>query len=236
MSLEVQGLIVRYGRLVAVRGVSLTIASGETHVILGRNGAGKSSVLGAIAGLARPAEGRVRWHGEDITAWPAHRRVAAGIALVPEGRGVFVTLTVAENLRLGGFGLPAATRRERVDEALALFPFLRGRLAAPAGTLSGGQQQMLGVARALIGQPRLLVLDEPSLGLAPVVVDEFYGQLARLRERGVTILLVEQHVERALRLADVAHVLNLGELVVSGPPDDVSRDPRLEIAYLGVKP
>jgi ABC-type branched-subunit amino acid transport system ATPase component len=234
--LRVEQLGVRYGRVAAVQDVSLALEPGRVLAILGRNGAGKSSLLNAIAGLVRPSQGRIFWRERDISRESAARRVQTGIALVPEGRRIFPELTIRENLRLGGFRLAAHDFAGQADRVLGLFPVLAGRYDEPAGRLSGGQQQMLAVGRALMSGASLLLLDEPSLGLAPLVVDELYDQLQGLVEQGQTIILVEQHVHRALRFADQAIVLNLGRVVLSEAPQVLANDPRLVATYMGEVP
>ncbi|GAA2304484.1 ABC transporter ATP-binding protein [Glycomyces scopariae] len=231
--LEVESLKVAYGRVQAVRDVSFTVPEGGLVALVGANGAGKSSVLAAVSGLIRPGSGRVRLGGEDVTRRPAHRRIAAGLVLVPEGRQILGTLTVAENLLLG------AHRRRRQaapeSEMYDLFPVLAERRALPAGSLSGGEQQMLAIARAMIARPRVVLLDEPSMGLAPKMVDEVFAVIEKIRASGVTVVLVEQNARRALRAADTGHVLETGEIAHSGPASELLQDPRVVKAYLGVE-
>jgi branched-chain amino acid transport system ATP-binding protein len=233
--LAVEGLLVRYGPIVAVREVSLRVGQGEIVTLLGANGAGKSSFLNAVAGLVPAAGGRVRFRGEEIQRLAPERIVKRGLSLTPEGRRVFPRLTVADNLRLGA--VPQSDRasvtaaRERVFE---LFPVLSERSGQVAGTLSGGQQQMLAIGRSLMAGPKLLLLDEPSLGLAPILVDQIFELLARLREQGTTILLVEQNVHRALELADRAYVLAGGEIEREGPAAELRASAEIERAYLGI--
>jgi branched-chain amino acid transport system ATP-binding protein len=233
--LSVENLQVEYGPIKAVRGVDLNVEEGEIVVLLGANGAGKSSLLNAVAGLVPAAAGRIVVEGDDVTALPAVRIVRRGIALVPEGRRVFPRLTVAENLRLGG-----ASRRDRAglaedkERVLGFFPILSERLKQEAGTLSGGQQQMLAIGRALMSRPRLLLLDEPSLGLAPIVVGEIFALLEELRESGTTILLVEQNVHMALSIAERAYVMASGRVEVSGPAAELRESVGIEAAYLGI--
>ena len=233
--LAVEGLLVRYGPIVAVREVSLRVGQGEIVALLGANGAGKSSFLNAVAGLVPSAGGRVRFRGEEIQRLAPERIVKRGLSLTPEGRRVFPRLTVADNLRLGA--VPQSDRasvtaaRERVFE---LFPILSERSGQVAGTLSGGQQQMLAIGRSLMAGPELLLLDEPSLGLAPILVDQIFELLARLREQGTTILLVEQNVHRALELADRAYVLAGGEIEREGPAAELRASAEIERAYLGI--
>lgn len=231
--LELTHLAVRYGRATALHGVDLVVPSGTVTAVLGRNGAGKSSLLRAIAGAVRPSQGTVRWRGTDISRLAADERARSGIVLVPEGRRVFPDLTVAENLRLGGFALTGPELNDRLDATSKLFPVLGQRSNQPAGRLSGGQQQMLAIGRAMMSAPDLLLLDEPSLGLSPLAVEAVYEQLEVLRETHITMLIVEQQVHRALNLADDAVVLSLGEMVAHEAPDTLANDPRLITAYLG---
>jgi branched-chain amino acid transport system ATP-binding protein len=230
--LSVRGLEVAYGPIVAVRGLSLTIGQGEIVALLGPNGAGKTSVLRGITGLVRPAAGRVRLGGRRLDN-PA-RGVALGMAHVPEGRRVFPELSVEENLMLGAWsvsGRPAAVR-ERQEPVFDLFPRLAERRHQDAGLLSGGEQQMLAIGRALMSRPRLLLIDELSLGLAPLVVDELLERLVQLNREGVSLLLIEQFVHRALSIADRVYVLSKGSLAFEGTPDDATRTGAVEEAYL----
>ena len=232
------GLSARYGPVHALRDVSLTVRAGELVALIGANGAGKSTLLRAIAGLHGPSEGRVTVEGRDVTGRPPEAMLRAGVALVPERRRVFGDLTVRDNLQLGGYALPRGAdfpRRlaEGVEDAYALFPVLRQRSRQLAGTLSGGEQQMLAIGRALMSRPRLLLCDEPSLGLAPLVVGEIMRLLARLREGGTTVLLVEQNARLALRFADRAYVLEVGRVALSGASADLLADDQLKAAYLG---
>jgi branched-chain amino acid transport system ATP-binding protein len=233
--LAVDELVVRYGPITAVRRVSLRVEKGEIVALLGANGAGKSSLLNAVAGLVPVAEGRVLFRGEPVQRLPPERIVARGLALTPEGRRVFPRLSVDVNLRLGG-----ATQRDREalratrKRVLELFPILAERLSQDAGTLSGGEQQMLAIGRSLMAAPALLMLDEPSLGLAPQVVDRIFELMERLRDSGTTILLVEQNVDRALRVADRAYVLKGGAVEAQGAADALRRSAEIERAYLGI--
>jgi branched-chain amino acid transport system ATP-binding protein len=233
--LEVAGLCVAFGRHEALHEVDLTVARGETVTILGANGAGKSTLLGAIAGVIRPARGEhLRFDGADIGALPPHAIVEAGIALVPEGHGIFADLTVRENLALGAFARRARANETRNRErVLALFPRLAERLDQPARTMSGGEQKMVAVARALMADPRLLLLDEPSLGLAPRHCAELFAALAQLRDAAPSILLVEQNAHRSLALADRGYVLAAGRIVAEGSADALREDPAVARAYLG---
>ncbi len=226
--LRVRGLEARYGPIAAVRGVDLDVHDGEIVALLGANGAGKTSTLAAIVGLLPARSGEIRFAGEDVSRLPPEKLVRKGISLTPEGRRLFATLTVAENLALGGRGNDGA--RERL---LELFPVLRDRLYAQAGSLSGGEQQQLAIARSLMSRPRLLLLDEPTLGLAPILVGAVFELVARLREEdGVSILLVEQNVHRALDLCDRAYVMRTGRIEAHGTPGEL-RARGVEAAYLG---
>jgi branched-chain amino acid transport system ATP-binding protein len=214
--LEVTDLHVAYGKVEAVRGISLSVPEGGVVAIVGPNGAGKSSMLNALAG-ALPASGEVRYAGRSLAGLPVEDRVAAGLCLVPERRELFADMTVADNL----------------DWVLKVFPRLRERLQQKAGTLSGGEQQMLALGRALLSAPRLLMLDEPSLGLAPLIVREIFRVVRQLRERGVSLLIVEQNARVALQVADHAYVIENGSVALSGPAGELARDPRVAAAYLG---
>ena len=229
--LDVDALDCRYGLLQAVRGVSLEVARGETLALIGANGAGKTTLLRAIAGAHQPHSGRVSFDGADVTALPAHRRVSLGIALVPEGRRLFPGLTVEENLRV------AATRRRggwKVDSVLELFPMLRPRLQIAAVNLSGGEQQAVAIGRALMSNPRLLLLDEVSLGLAPVVVDAVYRSLEGITKEGATVVMVEQDLTRALEVAGRVVCMLEGRIVLEGPAQSLDRD-RVVEAYFGLR-
>ena len=230
--LAVEGLEVSYGAIRALRGVDFEVHAGEIVTLIGSNGAGKSTLLRTVSGLLRPAAGRIRFAGRDVTGWRADRLVAAGISHVPEGRRVFANLTVRENLQMGCYLHPAreAAGMERV---LALFPRLRERLGQAAGTLSGGEQQMLAIGRALMAEPRLLLLDEPSLGLAPLLVKQIFEIVGEINAQGTTIVLVEQNARQALRVARRAYVLETGAVTLAGDASALARDPRVRAAYLG---
>jgi branched-chain amino acid transport system ATP-binding protein len=233
--LEVSDLEVRYGAIRAVRGVSLSVAAGELAVLLGANGAGKSSTLRAIAGVLRPARGRIALGDAEVPyGWP-ERMVRLGAAMVPETRDIFPDLTVAENLKLGAFTRrrDAAGMAEDHARVVDLFPVLGERAGQPAGTLSGGEQQMLAIARALMSRPRLLLLDEPSLGLAPAIIERIFLMIAELKSSGLTILLVEQNAAHALAIADRAYVLRLGVVAASGPAAEIRAATDLKALYLG---
>ena len=232
--LEIDGLEVAYGRIAALRGISLVVAEGQVACLIGANGAGKTTTMRAISGLLRPRAGRIQFGGRDIVGQAAHRIAAAGLRQVPEGRQCFAELTVAQNLALGAYLVPSRVEiARRQDGVLARFPRLRERLGQLAGSMSGGEQQMLAIGRALMGAPRLLMLDEPSMGLAPLFVEEIFSIIAALKAEGTTILLVEQNASAALDVADHAYVLETGRIVLSGPAAEVARDPAVAAAYLG---
>jgi len=230
--LEVSGLEVAYGAIRALRGVHFVVHAGEIVTLIGSNGAGKSTLLRAVSGMLRPAAGRIRFDGEDVAGRRADRLVALGISHVPEGRRIFANLTVHENLQMGCYLRPSheAAGLERV---LALFPRLRERLRQPAGTLSGGEQQMLAIGRALMAQPRLLLLDEPSLGLAPLLVKQIFEIIGEINAQGTTVVLVEQNASQALRVARRAYVLETGVVTLAGDATALADDPRIRAAYLG---
>jgi len=231
--LAIKNLEVKYGNVIALQSLSLEVDQGGILAVLGRNGAGKSSLMKAIAGDVRPSKGKIIWDGTDISRKAANQRVRSGIALVPEGRRIFPHLTIDENLRLGGFYLSNDEYKATRAKVLNSFPVFIERIDSPAGQLSGGQQQMLAIGRALMSGARLLLLDEPSLGLAPKIVDEVYAQLENLHEQGLTLIVVEQQVQRALQLADSAIVLNLGNVVLREDPTRLINDPRLVATYMG---
>ncbi|HET9624709.1 MAG TPA: ABC transporter ATP-binding protein [Kofleriaceae bacterium] len=234
--LEVSDLDVHYGGIHALKGVSFAVEAGTIVTLIGGNGAGKTTTLRAISGMVKPTRGEVRFLGQRITGAPAHTIVARGLAHVPEGRGIFANLTVDENLQLGAYLRrdPAGVAKDR-DHVLARFPRLRERLHQSAGTLSGGEQQMLAIARALLARPTLLLLDEPSLGLAPQMVQVIFEIVRAIAAEGTTILLVEQNAHMALGVAATAHVLEVGTLVTSGAARDLLRDDQIRRAYLGVR-
>lgn len=232
--LSVEALNVRYGEVEAVRRVDLRVDSGEIIALVGANGAGKSSTLGAIAGLVPAAGGKVTFDGTDITGLPAETIARRGVSLVPEGRRIFASLSVADNLRLGGaMHLRALEARAREEEMLDLFPILRRYYRVKGGNLSGGEQQMLAIARALMAKPRMILLDEPSLGLAPQMIDTVFDLIADLCRKGLTILLVEQNVALALEIADRAIVLANGEVLLAGTAKELSTSDLVRQAYLG---
>ena len=233
-ALAIHGLHVSYGRIAVVHGIDLAVPQGAVVCLIGANGAGKTSIMRAISGLVRPRAGRILFDGADIAGRPAHRIAASGLRQVPEGRQCFAELTVAENLEIGAYLVPGkAEIARRRDAVLARFPRLRERLTQFAGSLSGGEQQMLAIGRALMGAPRLLLLDEPSMGLAPLFVEEIFAIIAALKADGTTILLVEQNASAALDVADHAYVLETGRIVLEGPAPTVAANPAVAAAYLG---
>jgi len=232
--LEVEDLTVAYGKRRALEGVSLTVGAGEIVTLLGANGAGKSTTLRALSGLVGAARGRIRLDGRDLVGAPADAIVGAGISHVPEGRDVFPGFTVLENLLVGAHTVARREVAPRLEAALALFPVLRERRAQSAGTLSGGEQQMLAIARALMTRPRLLLLDEPSLGLAPMLVREIFAVIRRVNAEGVAVLLVEQNARAALGLASRGYVLETGRVAMAGASGDLATDARIRSAYLGL--
>ncbi len=232
--LQVAGLTLAYGRSVAVKGIDLTVAAGSVVCLIGANGAGKTTTLRGLSGLVRPRSGSIHFDGRDLTGMPAHRIAAAGIVQVPEGRQLFGGMTVAENLRMGAFGVrDRAERRRRRDAVLARFPRLAERLDEAAGLLSGGEQQMVAMGRALMAEPRLLLLDEPSMGLAPMLVEAVFAIIADLKAEGRTILVVEQNAEAALAIADTAYVLETGRIALGGTAAAIAQNPAVVGAYLG---
>jgi branched-chain amino acid transport system ATP-binding protein len=233
--LKIKDLAVNYGAIEALRGVSLEVKAGEVVTIIGGNGAGKSTLMKAISGLEPAAVGSIAFEGEDITRMAAHHRVAQGISQSPEGRQVFADQSVRDNLLLGAYLRPVSDPdvERDIEAQFNTFPRLRERQQQLAGTLSGGEQQMLAIARALMARPSLLLLDEPSLGLAPLIVKEIFGVIRALKQKGVTILLVEQMANQALRVADRAYVLKNGEITSSGSAWDMLDDPAVREAYLG---
>ncbi|MBI5069581.1 MAG: ABC transporter ATP-binding protein [Deltaproteobacteria bacterium] len=232
--LEIEGLAVKYGNVEALHGISLRVDQGEIVTILGANGAGKSTTLRTISGLLQPARGAIRFDGAPVHHLPAHRLVRLGIAQAPEGRRIFGTLTVRENLGLGAFTRgDAAGIAETEEKVFGLFPVLRERSQQLAGTLSGGEQQMLAIGRALMARPRLLLLDEPSLGLAPLLVKTIFQTIREINRTGVTVLLVEQNARAALKLAHRGYVMEVGRIVLEDSAAALLSDPKVQGAYLG---
>jgi branched-chain amino acid transport system ATP-binding protein len=230
--LAVSDAHIAYGKVEAVRSVSLEIAENEIVTIIGANGAGKTTLLNAIMGIL-PLKGRVTFAGEDMLRLGIEDRVAAGLSLVPEHRELFTTMSIEDNLQLGAFRIARAVAARSFERVYTLFPRLKERRKQLAGTLSGGEQQMLAMGRALMGAPRLLMLDEPSLGLAPIIVADIFRIIGELRASGVSVLLVEQNAQAALHIADRAYVMELGEFILSGPAKDIAADARVAASYLG---
>lgn len=231
MLLQVKNLRCGYGSLEVVKGISLHVRMGEIVGLLGANGAGKSSLLRSIAGLMRPWQGEIFINGRTMLGQPPWRGISNALALVPEGRQVFADMTVRENLLIGGYHNP--DRLMDIEFVLERFPRLRERIGQLAGTLSGGEQQMLALGRALMGRPRMLLLDEPSMGLAPLMVQEVFSEIIKMRDMGVTILLVEQNATAALQVADRAYVMETGEIILEGASEDLMQNPEVRRAYLG---
>jgi len=232
--LQIDDLSVSYGNIAAVQNLSMTVYAGEIVTLIGSNGAGKSTTLRTISGLLRPKSGDVVYEGKKINGIPGHDVVKLGISQSPEGRKIFQRMTVSENLDLGAYTRKDTAKiAEDRENVLELFPRLRERINQKAGTMSGGEQQMLAVARALLGDPRLLLLDEPSMGLAPVLVDVIFETIEKIRSQGVTVLLVEQNALAALEIADYAYVLESGRLNLEGDADKLLDDPSVTAAYLG---
>ena len=232
--LTLENISVSYGAIRALKGVSMHVEQGEVVTLIGANGAGKTTTLRTITGLLSPTEGRILFEGQEISGKPTHQLVARGISMSPEGRGVFANLTVRENLQMGAYlKKNKAEIAADLERGFRMFPRLKERESQKAGTLSGGEQQMLAMARALMSRPRLLLLDEPSLGLAPLVVHTIFEAIDEIRGEGTTILLVEQNAHAALKHSDRAYVLETGRIVMEGPSKDLAADPRIKEAYLG---
>lgn len=232
--LSVRGLTSHYGSVQALHGVDMDVPAGHIVALVGANGAGKTTLLRAISGVQPISSGRIDFLQRDMHRLVASHRVRAGISQVPEGRQVFGPMTVEDNLRLGGFTRPRVGMADSLAAMFALFPILEQKRHLPAGTLSGGQQQMLAMARALMAQPQLLLLDEPSMGLAPLIVQEIFQLIQRLRDRGITVLVVEQNARAALSIADQGYVIELGRIVMDGRGTDLLKDDRIRQAYLGM--
>ncbi|MEN3011135.1 MAG: ABC transporter ATP-binding protein [Candidatus Bipolaricaulaceae bacterium] len=233
MLLRVDNVSVAYGAVEALRGVSLSVSGAEIVAVLGANGAGKTTLLKAISGLVPLRSGAITYEGVPLHTLPPHAIARLGVVHIPEGRRVFATLTVEENLNLGGYGCPKEEVRRAKERVFQLFPVLRERRRQLAGTLSGGEQQMLAIGRGLMRSPKLMLLDEPSLGLAPLLVDQVFATIVQINKDGVPILIVEQNARKALAIADQAHILEVGRVVLSGPARDLAADPRVREAYLG---
>jgi branched-chain amino acid transport system ATP-binding protein len=232
--LDVRAIDVFYGDVQAVRGISFFVEKGEIVTLIGANGAGKSTVLKTLAGLLHPRAGSILFDGEDVSTLPPYRLVERGLVLIPEARQLWPAMTVRENLDMGAYSRAARPiRRETLEQVMTMFPILRSRSSQDAGTLSGGEQQMCAIGRGLMARPRLLLLDEPALGLAPILVQEVFAALKSIRELGVTVLLVEQNVPHALALADRGYVLETGRVTLEGRCSDLAKDPRVRQQFLG---
>jgi branched-chain amino acid transport system ATP-binding protein len=231
--LEVSGLVAGYGAISAVKGISLDVEQGEIVTLIGSNGAGKSTTLRAISGIVKSRTGEVRFQGKRIERMAPHQIVRLGISHVPEGRGIFHRLSVRENLLMGAYQRSDAGVEADLDHVYSLFPRLKERLGQPGGTLSGGEQQMLAIGRALMARPKLLLLDEPSMGLSPLLVETIFSTITSIREQGSTILLVEQNALMALEIADRAYVLESGSITLKGSGEELGRDDSVRRAYLG---
>ncbi|MFD3560504.1 ABC transporter ATP-binding protein [Streptomyces sp. NPDC058686] len=232
--LEVENLKVAYGKIEAVKGISFTVQQGEVVTLIGTNGAGKTTTLRTLSGLLKPLSGKITFDGKPLTGVPAHKIVAMGLAHSPEGRRIFPRLSIAENLQLGAFLRSDKAGIEKdIQRAYDLFPILGERRKQAAGTLSGGEQQMLAMGRALMSQPKLLMLDEPSMGLSPIMMQKIMATIAELKSQGTTILLVEQNAQAALSLADHGHVMEVGTVALSGTGQDLLHDESVRKAYLG---
>ena len=232
--LSITNLSCHYGRIQALRDVNVTVNEGELVALVGANGAGKTTLLKALSGVQPTSGGTIQFNDQDITAAPSDKRVKQGIVQVPEGRQIFGPMTVEDNLLMGGYTRTSAERAETLDQAYDMFPVLKSRRSSHAGTLSGGQQQMLAMSRALMARPRLLLLDEPSMGLAPLLVDEIFATVKKLREAGTTIFLVEQNAFMALAIADRGYVLEAGSVVLSDTGEALLANEKVKEAYLGI--
>lgn len=230
--LEVRDLVVKYGGIEAVRGISFDVPEGEVVTLIGANGAGKSSTLRSVVGLEKPAEGSIKFNGEELIGQRTENIVKKGITLVPEGRRVFVNLSVYENLRMGAY-MRSDDLNSDLEWVYQLFPRLKERSWQPAGTLSGGEQQMLAIARALMSRPKLIMMDEPSLGLAPIIVQDVFSIIRQINQQGVTILLVEQNANMALHTADRGYVMETGKITMSGTGNELAENDEIKAAYLG---
>ncbi len=231
--LKVEDVHVYYGAIHAIKGISFEVNQGEIVTLIGANGAGKSTTLNTVVGLLRPRSGHIEFDGKSIVGFPASKMVSLGMALCPEGRRIFQQMSVRENLEMGGYSRPAAEIQKSMDDVFNRFPRLKEREKQVAGTLSGGEQQMLAMGRALMSKPKLLMLDEPSMGLAPILVEQIFDIIKELHAAGTTILLVEQNAQMALSIADRAYVLGTGRITMSGSAADVLADDRVRATYLG---
>lgn len=233
--LKVSGIETYYGKIQALKGVNLEVEQGKIVTLLGANGAGKTTTMKTISGLLRPKNGRVEFLGEDVTNLRPDQLVRKGIALVPEGRAILSTMTVMENLEMGAYHRNDKEIEKDIEEVMKHFPILKERQNQLGGTLSGGQQQMLAIARAILSKPKLLLLDEPSMGLAPLIVADIFKIIREIKDTGTTVLLVEQNAKQALKIADYGYVLETGKVIIQGKAEDLLKDPRIVEAYLGRK-
>ncbi|KGR91166.1 amino acid ABC transporter ATPase [Ureibacillus massiliensis 4400831 = CIP 108448 = CCUG 49529] len=233
--LKVSNVETFYGQIQALKGINLEVQEGKIITLLGANGAGKTTTMKTLAGLLKPKKGQVEFLGENITGLRADQLLRKGIALVPEGRAILSSMTVLENLEMGAYHRKDKTIKEEIDEVMKRFPILEERQTQMAGTLSGGQQQMLAIARALLSKPRLLLLDEPSMGLAPLIVADIFQIIKEINEAGTTVLLVEQNAKQALKIADYGYVMETGKVIIEGEAKSLLEDPRVVEAYLGRK-
>lgn len=233
--LKIENVVAGYGHITALKSINLEVPQGSIVSLIGANGAGKSTTMRSIMGLVKPTEGRITFEGKDITSMKTHDIVKAGISLVPEGRQILQDMSVYENLEMGAYIRKDAEINDDIKKVFKRFPILDERSYQWGGTLSGGQQQMLAIGRALMARPKLLLLDEPSMGLAPLVVNEIFEVIKEISAEGTTVLLVEQNVRQALKIADYAYVLETGKIVLSGPAEEIRHDPRVMEAYLGGK-
>lgn len=233
--LTVEGIETAYGNIKALKGVDLEVPAGAIVSILGVNGAGKTTLLKTIAGLLKPKAGKILFLEEKITALKPHQIVNKGIALVPEGRAILSRMTVLENLEMGAYHRKDHQVKKDIEQEFQRFPWMRERKDQPGGSLSGGEQQMLAISRALLARPRLLLLDEPSLGLAPLVVADIFRTIKRINKEGTTVLLVEQNVQQAMKISHFAYVLETGRMVIKGPSKELLQDPKIKEAFLGQK-
>ena len=233
--LKIDHVVAGYGHITALKSINLEVPQGSIVSLIGANGAGKSTTMRSIMGLVKPTEGRITFEGKDITSMKTHDIVKSGISLVPEGRQILQDMSVYENLEMGAYIRKDAEINDDIKKVFKRFPILDERSYQLGGTLSGGQQQMLAIGRALMARPKLLLLDEPSMGLAPLVVNEIFEVIKEISAEGTTVLLVEQNVRQALKIADYAYVLETGKIVLSGPAEEIRHDPRVMEAYLGGK-
>jgi branched-chain amino acid transport system ATP-binding protein len=233
--LTVENVHTYYGNIHALKGININIEEGEIVTLIGGNGAGKTTTLRTVSGLLKPREGVVRYQGEDLSKYKAHEIVYKGISMVPEGRGIFARLTVTENLEMGAYSVSNQKLAQNIERVFTLFPRLKERRTQVAGTLSGGEQQMLATGRALMAEPRLLLMDEPSMGLAPVLVELIFDTIQQINKEGVTILLVEQNALMALSIAHRGYVIQTGEIVLSDTAINLKNDPTVQKAYLGIE-